>query len=72
MLCQFNPVENTYTKLFPLSAFGPNVERLRNGVYVKGTPGAHLLRAIEAHTGGPLWSCGVCVLCVVQMLWERD
>jgi hypothetical protein len=43
MLCQFNPVENTYTKLFPLSAFGPNVERLRNGVYVKGTPGAHHL-----------------------------
>ncbi len=40
MLCQFNPVDNTYTKLFPLLVFGPNVERLRNGVYVKGTPGA--------------------------------
>ena len=37
-LCRFNPIRKSYTKLFPLSALGPNVERLRNGVYINGTP----------------------------------
>jgi hypothetical protein len=71
MLCQFNPVKNTYTKLFPLSAFGPNVERLRNGVYVRGTPGASSLSAGRSMRL-PVSYCGVvpCVSCRADALGE--
>jgi len=37
MLCRFNPVEDTHTKLFPLSALGQDVQRLNNGTYIKGS-----------------------------------
>jgi hypothetical protein len=71
MLCRFNPVEDTHTKLFPLSALGQDVQRLNNGTYIKDELGeglivdvttrfksVHIIR-IDLHTFRKVWDRSV-------------